>query len=71
MTVAARVLPHQHLSVRVPWHDTGWEGSICPDARNNSSCLRLGRIAEGRNDEVEVRLGGKPWHELADKDLPP
>lgn len=69
--MAARVLPHQHLSVRVPWHDTGWEGSICPDARNNSSCLRLGRIAEGRNDEVEVRLGGRQWHDLAEADLPP
>lgn len=67
----ARALPHRHLSVRVPWHDTGWEGSICADPLANGACLRLGRIAEGRNDPLEVRLAGKPWSEIADADLPP
>ena len=23
--MTARVLPYQHLSFRVPWHDTGWD----------------------------------------------
>jgi AAA domain/UvrD-like helicase C-terminal domain len=69
--MTARVLPYQHLSARVPWHDTGWEGSICSDPLNNSSCLRLGRIAEGRNDSFEVRIAGTPWEQLAEEQLPP
>ena len=69
--MGARSLPFRHLSVRVPWHDTGWEGSICADPLANGSCLRLGRIAEGRDDAVEVRLAGRPWAELPDSELPP
>lgn len=63
--MTARKLPYRHLSVRVPWHDTGWEGSVCADPLANGSCLRLGRIAEGRDDAQEARLAGKPWAELA------
>jgi hypothetical protein len=71
--VTARKLPYRHLSVRVPWHDTGWEGSVCADPLANGSCLRLGRIAEGRDDALEARLAGKPWADLADAGsrLPP
>lgn len=69
--MSARTLPFRHLSIRVPWHDTGWEGSICADPLANSSCLRLGRIAEGRDDAVEVKLAGKPWTDLSDSELPP
>jgi hypothetical protein len=66
-----RKLPHRHLSVRVPWHDTGWEGSICADPLANGACLRLGRIATERDDALEVSLAGKPWSELPQVDLPP
>jgi hypothetical protein len=64
--VTARKLPYRHLSVRVPWHDTSWEGSVCADPLANGSCLRLGRIAEGRDDAQEARLAGKSWAELAE-----
>jgi hypothetical protein len=63
--VTARKLPYRHLSVRVPWHDTGWEGSVCADPIANGSCLRLGRIAEGRDDAEEARLAGRSWVELS------
>jgi AAA domain/UvrD-like helicase C-terminal domain len=71
--VIARKLPYRHLSVRVPWHDTGWEGSVCSDPLANGSCLRLGRIAAERDDNLEARLAGKPWSELAEAGhrLPP
>src|SRR5262249_37941646 len=64
-------LPYQHLSIRVPWHDTGWSGNVCEDPLANSSCLRLSRIAEERNDEREVSLAGKSWDELREDHLPP
>ena len=42
-------LPLRHLSIRVPWHDNGWNGAVCADPVNNASCLRLGNIHERRN----------------------
>ena len=67
----ARVLPYQHLSVRVPWHDDEWRGSICNDPLANGACLRLTRIAEARNDGLERRLAGTAWADLAQGELPP
>src|SRR5258708_2844300 len=69
--MAARTFPYRHISVRVPWHDTGWEGSICADPLANGACLRLGRIAEGRDDLRELSLAGKSWDDLTESDLPP
>jgi hypothetical protein len=69
--MSARTLPYRHLSIRVPWHDSGWQGSICIDPLANGACLRLGRIAEGRNDPLEVSLAGKAWAELVTEELPP
>ena len=67
----ARTLPYQHLSIRVPWHDTGWSGSVCADPTNNGSCLRLSRIAAERDDPLEIANAGKSWDELAPNELPP
>ena len=69
--MTARTLPYQHLSFRVPWHDTGWEGAVCKDPLNNGSCLRLSRIAAERNDALEVQLAGRSWSELDEPDIPP
>ncbi len=32
----------QHLSVRIPWHDTGWTGTVCADPGANHACVMLG-----------------------------
>jgi AAA domain/UvrD-like helicase C-terminal domain len=69
--MTARMLPYRHLSVRVPWHDTGWEGSVCSDPLANAACLRLGRIAEGRDDLRELNLAGRSWEDIPEDDLPP
>jgi hypothetical protein len=61
MIGTARRLPATHISVRVPWHDAGWNGHVCMNPRGNTSCLVLPRIAETRNDDEEQRLAGKPW----------
>lgn len=49
----------QHISVRVPWYDNYWNGSVCNQPVCNSSCLRLANIYENRNDNVEAGLCGK------------
>ena len=67
----ARQLPTQHLSVRLPWHDTGWAGHVCQFPSKNSWCMVLKGIRKGRNDAVEDRLAGRPWPELSKEQLPP
>ncbi|WP_409328931.1 AAA family ATPase [Trujillonella humicola] len=65
------VLPFRHLSVRVPWHDTAYDGRICADPLANGACLRLKRISEERDDAHEVALAGRSWLELEPRQLPP
>ncbi len=67
----ARQLPTRHITIRVPWHDGGWTGAICARPLDNTSCLILPRIAEGRRDEVEARSAGKRFDAVAAGDLPP
>lgn len=64
-------LPLRHLSIRVPWHDAGWNGTICGDPVNNASCLRLANIHERRNDDLEIKLRGKRVDELKPDHHPP
>ncbi len=71
MFMKARDLPYQHLSIRVPWHDTGWEGTVCKDPIGNSSCLRLKQIAKSRDDATELRLAGKTWKQIRPEEIPP
>lgn len=49
----------QHISIRVPWHDHGWDGTVCRDPQNNNACLRLKNIYENRNDEAENAICGQ------------
>ena len=67
----ARRLPLHHVTIRVPWHDGGWTGSVCTRPLDNSSCLILPRIGEGRRDEVEARCASRRLDELDRADLPP
>ena len=50
----ARRLPHHHITIRVPWHDGGWTGSVCARPLDNSICLILPRIGEGRRSRGRV-----------------
>ncbi|MBR6029635.1 MAG: AAA family ATPase [Clostridia bacterium] len=44
----------QHISLRVPWHDHGWNGNVCHDPKGNNACLRLKSISESRDDQAEA-----------------
>src|SRR5438128_8458353 len=59
-------LPLRHISIRVPWHQNGWNGSICAHAKGNASCLVLKEVRDRRNDEQEEADGS-----TSIKDLPP
>lgn len=51
--------PLRHLSIRVPWHDSGWNGSICAAPHLNGSCAKLKRIAARKKDAEEQHLAGE------------
>ena len=74
MVEGARQLPTQHITIRVPWHDRGWDGCVCDDPLGNTSCLILRRVGEQRRDDVDVRWAGQRLDQIASDaagDLPP
>ena len=64
-------IPLRHLSVRVPWHDAGWDGTVCRSPRLNSSCLALNRIGSTKNEIAEERYAGQLLSDIPDEDVPP
>jgi hypothetical protein len=64
-------IPLRHLSVRVPWHDAGWDGTVCRAPRQNSSCLALNRIGATRKDAVEANYAGQRLDDIPFDDVPP
>lgn len=71
MIDGARKLPPHHLTVRVPWHDNGWKGTVCNNPCGNTSCTVLKGIAVGRDDAWETRNAGKKLNDPALGALPP
>ena len=63
MTKRERQLPTMHVSIRVPWHDNKWNGTICSNPCNNTSCLILPRISQKRDDDLEEKFSGRSWDE--------
>ena len=56
--------PFRHLSIRVPWHDLGWDGRVCSEPLQNAACLKLKRIGQSRNNEAEHDVRGKSIEDL-------
>jgi len=67
----ARQLPLAHLSIRVPWNDTAWDGRVCRAPHANNSCLVLPNIAEKRADGQETKDAGKSLPQLVLWQYPP
>ncbi|MCY4532205.1 MAG: AAA family ATPase [Gammaproteobacteria bacterium] len=63
--------PLKHISIRVPWHDTGWDGRVCSTPRLNGACLKLKRISKSRNDKAEESVAGCSIKDLPQEKWPP
>ena len=59
-----------HLSVRVPWHDSGWRGTVCADPAANTSCILLHNIGAKRDDEYEQNHSGEALDGLNPNRIP-
>ena len=62
--------PLRHISVRVPWHDNGWNGSVCKDPKFNTACLKLKNISNSKDEEAEEFVKGLSFQDLIAKDVP-
>jgi ATP-dependent exoDNAse (exonuclease V) alpha subunit len=49
----------KHLSIRVPWHDNNWNGTVCKHPEYNQACRFLRPIALSKDDDLECSLAGK------------
>lgn len=63
--------PLRHVSIRVPWHDNGWNGTICNQPRHNTTCLKLINIAEGKVEADEEAVRGQSLKDMSPARLPP
>jgi hypothetical protein len=68
--VEEKIYPTKHLSLRIPWHDDLWKGTICKKPKLNNACLILERIADTRNDPLEDSLAGKSIDDLNPRKWP-
>lgn len=48
-----------HLSARLTWHDSGWDGTVCRDPLANASCVVHEHIRASRDDSAEVAHAGQ------------
>jgi len=60
-----------HLSLRVAWHDSRWNGSVCHSPCENAFCASLDRIRQEKVPEKEQVLSGRGFSTLAAAELPP
>lgn len=59
-----------HLSIRVPWHDSAWDGCVCHDPKVNTSCMVLPRIRQTRDDDKEVSVAGQSLADVPEQQWP-
>lgn len=69
MTAAS--LPLRHISLRVPWHQAGWNGTICGRPGHNTACLKLKNIADSKDERAEAEHAGKSINDLTAENYPP
>lgn len=60
----------KHISIRVPWHDNKWNGTICNCPNNNPFCMMLHNISERRDVDKEQSLSNKSFSVLENDNLP-
>ncbi len=63
--------PLKHISIRVPWHDSGWTGIVCQDPARNTSCLKLTNIAESKDEAFLQLHAGESLQQLEPSEYPP
>ena len=53
-----------HLSIRVPWHDAAWNGTVCGDPEGNCHCVDYENILNSKDTAWELTVQGQSWESL-------
>ena len=61
--------PLRHISVRIPWHDNGWNGSVCNAPTLNTACLKLKNISDSKDEQAEEAVKGSSFRDLIAKEI--
>jgi len=64
MITGSRKLPTSHLTVRVPWHDSKWNGTVCRNPCANTACTVLPRIGRNKSELRETQDAGQSLQSL-------
>ena len=59
----------KHISVRVPWHDNGWNSHVCVNPCCNTFCKQLPNIVNSKVDCEQLPCG-IDWSQLPTKERP-
>lgn len=56
----------KHVSIRLPWHDRGWDGCVCNNPSKNSYCkgfhsVNAEKIRRDKVDKKEEKLSGQAF----------
>ncbi|MBU1297911.1 MAG: ATP-dependent RecD-like DNA helicase [Bacteroidetes bacterium] len=56
----------KHISIRLPWHDKGWDGCVCDKPSLNSYCkgfhsVNADRIRREKKDKTEEKIAGEQF----------
>jgi ATP-dependent exoDNAse (exonuclease V) alpha subunit len=62
MNHGAAQKPLRHLTMRVAWQTSGWDGHVCDNPAENTYCLALKRIREERDDTTEAEWAEEGLH---------
>lgn len=59
----------KHISIRVPWHDSNWNGHVCKNPTCNTFCKVLPRISMSRSS-VDCSHAAEDWSILPQNERP-
>lgn len=60
-----------HLSARLTWHDSGWNGRVCERPRQNTYCVAKEEIREAKDDDFEQEHAEDQVIDIPLDSLPP
>jgi len=58
------------VSIRVPWHDNSWSGTVCRSPQLNGSCAKLKGVAATKSETHELKFAGRRLDELQPEQWP-
>ncbi len=56
-----------HLSIRVPWHDARWNGTVCRNPALNCHCIEYQNILAKRDLDREIEDAGRHFADVTTK----